>query len=69
MKDRYDCAQAGRVTVSSAFINQYGGASSSKIAVDGGLFMSCMGARGYMANFNGTGGFRAPPGTAIFLVN
>ncbi len=69
MKDRFECAQAGRVTVSSSFINQYGGAGSSNVFVDRGQFLSCMGARGYTVDFSGTSGFKAPSGSEIIVIN
>ena len=69
MKDRFECAQAGRVTVSSSFINQYGGAGSSNVYVDRGQFLSCMGARGYVVDFSGSAGFKVPLGSEIWTVN
>lgn len=69
MKDRFECAQAGRVTVSSSFINQYGGAGSSNVFVDRGQFLSCMGARGYTVDFSGTSGFKPPLGSEITVIN
>lgn len=69
MKDRFECAQAGRVTVSSTFINQYGGAGSSNVFVDRGQFLSCMGARGYTVDFSGISGFKPPPGSEIIVIN
>ena len=69
MSDRFACAQAGRVTVASSYVNQYGGSGSSNSYVDRGQFMSCMGARGYTADFNGYGGFKPPAGSEIWLIN
>ena len=69
MRDRYDCLQAGRQTISGAYVNQYGGAASSNVAVDRGMFMGCMGARGYQPDISGNYGFTPPPGSVVYLIN
>ncbi len=65
MRDRYACLQESTQRVSGAYVNQYGGASDSRVVVSRGMFLSCMGARGYVPGLTGT--FAPPPGTEVFF--
>jgi hypothetical protein len=53
MKDRYECLQQAQQRVSGAFVNGYGGAASSEVVSNCGVWVSCMGARGYTLDPNG----------------
>lgn len=46
-QDRYDCMQQSQQQVSGAFINKYGGGSSTQVITNDGLFGSCLNARGW----------------------
>jgi hypothetical protein len=46
MKDRYECLQEAEQRVSGAVVNPYGGAASSRVVVNCGVWVSCLGARG-----------------------
>ncbi len=50
---RYQCIQESRKRVSGAFLNQYGGSSSSNVGVDCNVMDACLGAKGYFRNPNG----------------
>lgn len=50
---RYQCVQESRKRVSGAFLNQYGGSSSSDVGVDCNVMDACLGAKGYFRNPNG----------------
>jgi hypothetical protein len=71
LKDRYACIQDARGHQSSSFVQggtPYGpgyGAASSRDAVNGGIFMACMAARGYRFDMNGE--FGPPPGGEVFM--
>jgi len=62
MQDRYTCIQQSQQN--RAAVNGYGGYSA--VIVNRGVFMSCMGARGYQLDPNGA--FTALPGTEIQMV-
>ncbi len=63
MKDRYECFQQAQQRVSGAFVNQYGGASNSQVVCNGGMYLSCMGARGYVVDPYGD--LSPPPGMTV----
>ena len=64
MKDRYECLQEAQQRVSGAYVNQYGGASSSKVVANCGVWVACLGARGYEVDPNGD--LAAPPGMVVY---
>jgi hypothetical protein len=66
-KDRFECIQASQIRVSGASYNAYGGASASNVRVDRGTIISCLAARGYVADPQGE--FAPPPGGQVMLVN
>src|ERR1035437_798853 len=47
MQDRYACLQETQQRVSGAFVNQYGGASSSQVMPPCSAFNACLASRGY----------------------
>ena len=47
MKDRYACLQETQQRVSGAYVNQYGGASSSTVMPPCSAFNACLASRGY----------------------
>ncbi len=47
-EDRYECMQSSQERVSGAYVNAYGGASSSGTTTNMPLFQACMEARGYV---------------------
>ena len=47
-QDRYACLQGSQQPNSSAYIGQYGGASSSRMITNGGLFDACMNSKGWV---------------------
>jgi hypothetical protein len=63
MQDRYVCIQQSQQN--RAAVNSYGGYSG--VIVNRGVFTSCMGARGYILDPNGT--LIALPGTEIQMVD
>jgi hypothetical protein len=63
MQDRYTCIQQSQQN--RAAVNSYGGYSG--VIVNRGVFMSCMGARGYLLDPNGP--LIALPGTEIRMVD
>jgi predicted aspartyl protease len=46
-KDRYSCMQQSQQRVSSAFVDQYGGAASNRVITNASLFNACMNAQGW----------------------
>ena len=52
-QSRYQCAQETSRRVSGAYINQYGGSSSSNVIPDCSTFSACLAAKGYYRNQNG----------------
>ena len=64
MKDRYECLQQAQQPVSGAYVNAYGGASSSQIVANGGVWISCLEARGYTTDPNGD--LVAPPDMVVY---
>jgi hypothetical protein len=67
MRDRYDCAMQGRQNVSGAAFHEGTGTAYSTMAVNRGLFMSCMSLRGYRHDPRGP--LVAPPETRMALVD
>jgi hypothetical protein len=67
MQDRYDCSMQGRQNVSRAIFSEGSGAAYSTMAVNRGMFMSCMALRGYRLDPNGP--LIAPPETRMTLVD
>jgi hypothetical protein len=63
MKDRYECLQEAQQRESGAYVNSYGGAASSRVVASCGVWLSCLGARGYTVDPNGPLG--APPGMEV----
>lgn len=59
MKDRYECLLESQQRVSGAVVNAYGGASNSEVVPSCGVWMACLGARGYVVDEGGT--LSAPP--------
>jgi secreted trypsin-like serine protease len=53
MQDRYVCIQQAQQGRSGAYVNQYGGASHSRVVTNRGVFLACMGAKGYNVDPNG----------------
>jgi hypothetical protein len=66
MKDRYECLQQAQKRVSGAYVNQYGGASNSDTVCSFGMWVSCLGSRGYVIDPNGS--LAAPPGMVVRCV-
>jgi hypothetical protein len=60
MKDRYECQQQAQQQISGAYVNQYGGGAGSKLVLSCGMWISCLGARGYVIDPNGN--LAAPDG-------
>ena len=50
---RYQCAQETSRRVGGAYINQYGGSSSSNVVPSCSVFAACLAAKGYYKNPNG----------------
>lgn len=46
-QDKYDCMQQSQQQVSGAYINKFGGGSSSQVITNGNLFSSCLNAKGW----------------------
>jgi hypothetical protein len=65
--DRYECLQGSQQQTGTAFFNRYGGASSSGMATNGGIFDACMNARGWTLTRvqNGPGGTSIPPSNPL----
>lgn len=63
MQDRYICIQEARKQTAYADTTH----ATMDVKVDGGVFTSCMGAKGYTIDPNGP--LTAPPGTEIRAVN
>jgi hypothetical protein len=62
MQDRYVCIQQAQQNRAAAS----GGDAYAAVVVNRGVFMSCMGARGYI--FDPNGSLAALPGTEIRMV-
>ncbi len=72
MRDRYACYQETQQRTSAAYINQYGGAASSRVIPSCSAFNACLAARGYyrsdttnLADFQTPGNFSVPQGAVI----
>src|SRR6266700_2405054 len=65
MRDRYTCIQDARRRVSGAYVQGGSGSASSGEVISRDIFVSCMGARGYVQDANGP--FTAPPGGVVIL--
>src|SRR2546425_1016341 len=72
MRDRYSCYQETQQRVSNAYVNQYGGTSSSQVRPTCSAFNACLAARGYhrsdttnLADFNQPGSLSVPQGAVI----
>lgn len=63
MKDRYECLQESEQRVSAAAVTAYGGGATSGVVASCGVWISCMGARGYVTDPNGS--LFAPPGMIV----
>jgi len=63
MKDRYECLMQAQQGQSGAVVNQYGGVASSGVITSCGVWVSCLGARGYVRDPNGP--LAPPPGMAV----
>jgi hypothetical protein len=63
MKDRYECLQEAQQRTSGAVVDAYGGAAKSQVVTNCGLWVSCLGARGY--TLDPSGKLSAPPGMAV----
>jgi hypothetical protein len=63
MADRYACYQESAQNASGAYVNAYGGASSSGVVHSRGAWLACMGARGYVTDPNGS--LVPPPGMEV----
>ena len=50
---RYQCAQETARRVGGAYVNQYGGTSSSNVIPSCSSFRACLAAKGYYADPNG----------------
>lgn len=73
MKDRYACYTETQQRVSGAYVNEYGGASSSQVMPSCSAFNACLAARGYyrsdtqnLADFNAPGSLSVPAGAVIY---
>ena len=53
LKDRYECYNETSRRVSSAYVDQYGGSSSSRVMPSCSAFFGCLAARGYIKADNG----------------
>ena len=72
MKDRYECYQETQQRISGAYVNQYGGAASSRVMPSCSAFNACIAARGYirsdttnLADFNQPGSLSVPQGAVL----
>lgn len=65
--DRYECLQRSQQQTGTAVFNRFGGASSSGMATNGGIFDACMNARGWTLTRvqNGAGGTPTPPNNPV----
>jgi len=52
LQDRCVCIQQAQQNRSGAYVNAYGGSSQSKVVTSRGVFLACMGARGYRSTRN-----------------
>jgi hypothetical protein len=64
MQDRYECLQEAQQRVSGAAVTPYGGGATSRVVANCGVWLSCLGARGYTTDPNGD--LFAPPGMAVY---
>jgi hypothetical protein len=64
MKDRYDCITEARQQMGNTVVAGAYGSSNTRTIVNGGIFTSCLGARGYIPDPNGT--LVAPRGTEFY---
>jgi hypothetical protein len=53
MQDRFACIQQAQQNRSGAYVDQFGGTSQSKVVINRGVFLACMGAKGYKVDANG----------------
>jgi hypothetical protein len=67
MQDRYVCIQQAQQGRSGAYVNQYGGASQSTVVTSRGIFLACMGAKGYSVDPNGP--LTTPPESVVFMAD
>ena len=72
MQDRYQCYQETKQRISGAFVNQYGGTSSSQVLPSCSAWRACLAARGYyrsdttnVAELHAPGSLSVPQGTVI----
>lgn len=67
MQDRYACVQQAQQSRSSGYANAYGASLGSAVVTNRGVFMSCMGAKGYTAAEKGQ--FTVPAGSEVIMVD
>jgi hypothetical protein len=65
MKDRYECLQEAEQRVSGAIVGAYGGASSSRVVANCGVWWACLGGRGYTTDPYGN--LAAPPDMVVYF--
>jgi hypothetical protein len=72
MNIRYQCLRETQQRVSGAFVNQYGGASSSTVMPTCSAFNACLASKGFYRSdtpdlnvFNQPGNFSVPQGAVI----
>ena len=73
MKDRYACLQETQQRVSSAYVDQSGGAASSQVMPSCSAWNACLAARGYyrsdtmnMDDFKQLGSLFVPQGAMVY---
>lgn len=73
MNIRYQCLKETQARVSSAYINQYGGSSSSNVRPPCSAWNACMASKGYYQSdttdasvFNRPGNFSVPESALIY---
>lgn len=67
MQDRFACVQQAQQGRSGGYVNQYGGSTYGTVITSRGVFLACMGAKGYGVSENGP--LFAPPGSEIQMTN
>jgi hypothetical protein len=67
LQDRFACIQTAQRPYSGAYVNAYGGSSSSGVITSRSVFMSCMNAKGYRADEKGN--LVTPPEAVVRMGN
>ena len=65
MQDRYACIQQAQQPRASGYANAYGASMGSTVVTNRGVYMSCMGAKGYTSVEQGQ--FAVPKGAEVII--